>query len=288
VGDQSQVTRRERTYRDDELARAVAASHSWRAVLRVLGLAGTSGSVIRSVRHHADRLGLDYTHFTGGRHWTDAGLTRAVAGSRSWSEVEQTLGLAGGSSRRTLKGHAERLGLDDVHLRSVARDSVSELEWPDPDPQFLSRAGSHLAAAWFALRGWEVAWPLEPCRYDLLVTKQRRVLRVQVKTTTVQVGDTWTVWLSKARKVRVTYDSDEIDYFFVVDGCLRYCLLPLRAVGGLHQIHLSAYSEYRVDGQYDACVAAVPCAAGGGQGNVAGCARPTCTSTSTPSARSRG
>ena len=73
--------------------------------------------------------------------------------------------------------------------------------------------------------------------------------RIQVKTTTVRVGETFTVWLSKSRKARVTYDSDEIDYFFVIDGCLRYYLLPVAVVGGLHQIHLSAYSGYRVDGQ---------------------------------------
>jgi hypothetical protein len=146
-----------------------------------------------------------------------------------------------------LRGHAERLGLDVVHLRPVAREAAHDRQWPAAHPAYLSRAGSHLSAAWFAMRGWDVAWPLEPCRYDLLVTKDSHLLRVQVKTTTVRVGDTWTVWLSKARKSRVTYDSDEIDYFFVIDGCLRFYLLPLAAVGGLHQIHLSGYDGYRVD-----------------------------------------
>ena len=38
-----------------------------------------------------------------------------------------------------------------------------------PDADNLPRAGSFLAAAWFALAGYDVSWPLEPCAYDLLV-----------------------------------------------------------------------------------------------------------------------
>jgi hypothetical protein len=57
----------ERSYRDEELAAAVATSTSWRGVLRTLGLIGSSTAMIRSARHHADRLGLDYRHFTGHR-----------------------------------------------------------------------------------------------------------------------------------------------------------------------------------------------------------------------------
>lgn len=54
------------------------------------------------------------------------------------------------------------------------------------------------------------------------------------------------MWLSNSRKARVTYDPDEIDYFFVIDGDLDYYLIPVAVVGGLHAIHLSAYCGYRV------------------------------------------
>ncbi len=96
------------------------------------------------------------------------------------------------------------------------------------------------------LCGSEVAWPLEPCRYDLLVSTEGDVRRIQVKTTTVRAGDTWSVYLSTARRERKTYDPDEIDDFFVIDGDLSFYLIPISAVGGLQMIRLSAYVEFRL------------------------------------------
>ncbi|WP_019877109.1 group I intron-associated PD-(D/E)XK endonuclease [Sporichthya polymorpha] len=216
-------------------------------MLQALGLAATSGAAIRSARTHADRLGLDYRHFSGGRRWTDAELSDAVAAARTWGEVARALGLVGGSSERTLRAHAERLALDVTHLGPGQASHEFSSLWPSADPAHLARAGAHLAAAWFALRGWDVAWPTEPCRYDLLVTRDATMLRIQVKTTTVRAGSSWTVWLSTTRRSRTVYGADEIDFFFVVDGDRHYYVLPLAAVGGRHQIHLSAYSAYRVD-----------------------------------------
>ncbi|GAB93075.1 hypothetical protein GORHZ_205_00170 [Gordonia rhizosphera NBRC 16068] len=103
-----------------------------------------------------------------------------------------------------------------------------------------------LAAAWFALSGHDVSWPLEPSRYDLLVSTSDGIRRVQVKTTTVRVGHTWKVYLSTAHRERKTYDPDEIDDFFVIAGDLAYYLIPVSAVGGLHAIHLSAYDRFRL------------------------------------------
>ena len=48
-----------RRYSDSDLVDAVRASHSWRGVLRALGLSATSAAAMRSVRAHADRLQLD-------------------------------------------------------------------------------------------------------------------------------------------------------------------------------------------------------------------------------------
>jgi hypothetical protein len=91
-----------------------------------------------------------------------------------------------------------------------------------------------------------VAWPLEPARYDLLVDTDVAPRRVQVKTTTVRTGTSWTVWLSTTGRERRTYSIDEIDDFFLIDGDLSYYLLPVGAVGGLHGIKLSAYDQYRI------------------------------------------
>lgn len=234
------------TFSDEALAEAIAACRSWRGVLRALGLSATSSGAIRSVRQRADRLALDHSHFRAQRRWTDDQLADAVRRSRSWSAVAQTLDLASGPGEKTLKGHAARLGLDADHLEpeetSVPRPSGVELH---ADLSNLRRAGSLLAGAWFTLCGHDVSWPLEPCRYDLLVSLER-VVRVQVKSTTVRSGNSWIVWLSSSRKTRVTYDPDEIDYFFIIDGDLSYYLIPVATVGGLHAIHLSAYSQYKV------------------------------------------
>lgn len=103
-----------------------------------------------------------------------------------------------------------------------------------------------LAAGWFALCGYSVSWPLEPCRYDLLVEREGQTVRVQVKTTTVRTGTSWTVWLSTTAGSRQPYSIEEIDAFFIIDGDLNYYLVPVDRVGGLHAVQLSAYQPFRV------------------------------------------
>lgn len=234
----------ERTYTDEQLVTAIAASFSWRGTLRELGLVATSSGSMRSVRSQADRLGLDYSHFTGQRRWTEERLRIAVATAHTWPEVADTLGLQGGSAIATIKGHARRLGLSISHLAAQAPAVANEAT--APDMAHLARAGSLLAAAWFTLCGHDVSWPLEPSRYDLLVRTDLGIRRVQVKTTTTRTGNSWQVFLSTTGRERRTYDPDEIDDFFVVAGDLTHYLIPVAAVGGLHAIHLSAYDRYRV------------------------------------------
>lgn len=235
-----------RTYADADLASAVAEARSWRGVLRNLGLKATSAAALRSVRAHAERLDLDHSHFSGQRRWTDRQLTAAVGTSSTWAEVADTLGLAGGSSATTLRGHAARLGLDTVHLNAVAvlkadHDSRPRLA---PDPLMLHRAGPMLAAGWFQLCGCEVTWPLEPAVYDLVVQMDGGFRRVQVKTTTVRYGSTWDVTISRSGRDHEPYDPDEIDYFFIIDGSLEYYLIPVSVVAGLRRLRLSRYVEY--------------------------------------------
>jgi hypothetical protein len=231
-----------RRYTDDQLTEAIAGSRSRRGVLRSIGLTATSASAMRSVRRHADQLGLDYTHFTGQRRWSDRQLADAIATSASWSQVTDLLGLSGGSSTTTIRGHAVRLGLDTSHL---VREKGSEGAPPmRPTTAHLARAGSLLAAAWFELSGCQVSWPLEPCRYDLLVWTGEQAERVQVKTTTMRAGNSWIVRLASMRREVKTYGPEEIDSFFVIDGDLSYYLIPIKVVGGLTAIHVSAYQEF--------------------------------------------
>ena len=149
-------------------------------------------------------LDLDYSHFTGQRRWTDRHLADAVASSRSWSEVASVLGLSGGSSTTTVRGHALRLGLDMSHLVRPPEPPAALAMMPRTAR--LARAGSLLAAAWFELCGCAVSWPLEPCRYDLLVWRGQKAVRVQVKTTTMRAGSSWVARLSSGRKELRTYD----------------------------------------------------------------------------------
>lgn len=155
------------------------------------------------------------------------------------------LGLAGGSSTTTLKVHAVRLGLDTAHFHHVRRSGQVVEMATMPDLANLPRAGSMLAATWFTLCGFEVSWPLEPCRYDLLVRDREKTSRVQVKTTTVRGGNSWLARLATSGGAR-TYEPDEIDQFFVVTGDLSCYLIPAAIVVGLKAIQLSAYADFRV------------------------------------------
>ncbi|MFF2266953.1 hypothetical protein ACFVTZ_01710 [Cellulosimicrobium cellulans] len=240
---------RTRTYTDSQLVDAIRAATSWRGVLRLLGLTATSAAAMRSVRSRADLLGADYGHFVGQRRWSEDDLRDAVSAADSWAAAVEALGLRGAAAVAMVKGHAARLGVNTVHLKAPTPDSPSkDLR---PDDAHLGRAGSLLAAAWFTLCGCDVSWPLEPCRYDLLVGTTTGIRRVQVKTTTVQVGATWKVYLSTSGHGRAAYDPDEIDDFFVIAADGSSFLIPAVAVGGLHAIHLSAYEHYRVASLHD-------------------------------------
>jgi hypothetical protein len=233
-----------RTYTDQQLEAAVAESRSWRMVLSTLGLRGTSAGSKRSVQRHADRLGLDYGHFTGQRKWSDRDLATAIATNFSWHEVTTALGLASTSSNSIVRGHAVRLGLDTRHLER--RSTPGPLTVAAPQRTNLARAGTLLAAAWFELTGSEVSWPLEPCRYDLLVMRERRIERIQVKTTTYWKAGSWQASLRCTANQRGPYDPDDIDQFFIVDGDLVSYLVPIQAVAGRGAIQLSAYQAYRL------------------------------------------
>ncbi|WP_375476125.1 group I intron-associated PD-(D/E)XK endonuclease [uncultured Jatrophihabitans sp.] len=238
----------ERTYSDDDLARAVLSAHSWRGVLRALGLRATSAGSARSVRRHTERLGLSYAHFTGQRRWSDGALRAAVATAGSWSQVATALGLvADGGTLTALRAHAHRLGLPTDHLNKRPLPVPAE---PLIDEHFrterLRDAGSLFAATWFALRGAKIAWPLEPCRYDLVVDGQGGWQRIQVKTTE-RCGSKAVLLLSNSRKSgRSVYAPGEIDSFFAIDGELSAYLVPYDLIAGYTAIQLGRYANYRI------------------------------------------
>jgi hypothetical protein len=240
-----------RTWSDSQLTSAVAVARSWRGVMRELGLCVTSAGSIRVVKLHAARLGLDTSHFSGQRRWSDAQLRRAVAYAYSWPELFRDLGLLGsGDDRTRVKAHAARLGLDLRRLDGPDFDTASGPVFK-PDIKHLREAGTAIATMWFLLCGYNVSIPLEPAVYDLLVSTQDGIRRVQVKTTTYNKRG-WAVSVGRRpyttdnRGPLVPYDPDLLDLFFILDGELTMYVIPSRVIAGRVGILLNNYSKYVV------------------------------------------
>jgi hypothetical protein len=238
---------------DTDLTHAVAESRSWRGVMRELGLSVTSAGSIRVVKRRVAALGLDTSHFTGQRTWSDAALKRAAAYAYSWEELLAAIGIKSrsGDERVRVKAHAVRLGLDLSHLIDQSTETSCQ---PTLTPALgnLRQAATSLAASWFALRGCATAIPIEPTVYDLLVSTPAGIKRVQVKTTTYNGKTGWQVGVGRRpysignRERLLPYDPELIDWFFIVDGDLTMYLIPSQVIAGRVSILLHTYAGYIV------------------------------------------
>jgi PD-(D/E)XK endonuclease len=239
------------SWSDAQLPAAIAAATSWRGVMRELGLDPANGGVTRTIRRRAALLGLDTSHFRGNRSWSDGVLRQAASDSSTWEEVLTTLGLSArtGGERTLVKAHAVRLGLDVSHLGHPAFPAGNSYQL-EPGLTHLRRAAESLAAAWFVLCGRNVAFPVEPDTYDLLVDMPDGMKRVQVKTTTFKSRDGWLAQIGRRpystgnNAPLVPYDPEIIDLFFIIDGDLVMYLIPSRVVGGRVQILLRTYTQF--------------------------------------------
>lgn len=113
---------RPRSWTDEELAAAVAASSTLSEVHRRLGLRPGRYDAMRA---HIARLGLDASHIPRavvgdtrrGRRWTDDDLRRAVAEAQTTHDVIRRLGYTpNGGLFRYVSAHIARLGLDTSHF----------------------------------------------------------------------------------------------------------------------------------------------------------------------------
>ena len=205
------------------------------------------------VKRRVAFLGLDTSHFTGQRTWSDTALKRAAVQVYSWNELLAALGIEphSGDGRIRVKAHARRLGLDLSHLTDQPRDKSSH-SIPSPALRNLRQAATSLAAAWFSLCGFTAAIPIEPAVYDLLVSASDGIKRVQVKTTTYNGKVGWQVSVGRRpysignRERLVPYDPELIDWFFIVDGDLNMYLIPSHIIAGRVGILLRTYREYIV------------------------------------------
>lgn len=246
-------SRKERSWSDTDLINAVAVSKSWRGVMRELGLCVTSAGSLRVVKRLVAIMGLDTSHFTGQRMWSDAVLKRAVAQAYSWEELLATIGVKArsGDERIRVKAHALRLGLDLSHLTKQPQETSCQAPLKPALPN-LRQAATSLAASWFALCGCTPAIPIEPTVYDLLVSTPDGIKRVQVKTTTYNGKTGWQAGVGRRpysignRERQVPYDPELIDWFFIVDGDLAMYLIPSRVIAGRINLLQRAYSKYIV------------------------------------------
>jgi hypothetical protein len=235
--------------------------------MRKLGLNPSNGRTTRTIRRRAALLGLDTSHFRSNRSWSDAVLRQAVTEGRTWEEVLTTLGLSAraGGERALVKAHALRLGLDVSRLGRPAPHAADPCAL-EPNLAHLRRAAESLAATWFMLCGRNVAFPVEPDTYDLLVDMPDGPKRVQVKTTTFKSKDGWMVQIGRRpysmgnNALLVPYDPEIIELFFIVDGDLAIYLIPSRVIAGRVQILLRTYREYIV-GNAAGLMVSRPCAA---------------------------
>jgi hypothetical protein len=220
--------------------------------MRNLGLRATSAGSIRIVKREVARLGLDTSHFSGQRRWSDAQLQRAAVTASSWQALAAELGLAAleGDDRVRVKAHAVRLGLDLSRLDASKRPPVTE-PVVRPDREHIREAGGAIAAMWFSLSGCPLSFPIEPAVYDLLVSMPDGIKRVQVKTTTSYLHG----WVARVGRrpyspgnngLMTPYDPAEIDWFFVIDGDFTLYLVPSRVIAGRVQILLTSYKEFIV------------------------------------------
>jgi hypothetical protein len=219
--------------------------------MRELGLCVTSAGSIQVVKRHVIRLGLDTSHVTGQRRWSDAQLRRAITKACSWREVFTDLGLLGsGDDRTRVKAHAVRLGLDLSRLGGLGAGPAVRPVFK-PDKKHLREAGTAIATMWFLLCGYNPSIPMEPTTYDLLVSMPDGIKRVQVKTTTYnKAGGAVSVgrrpYSSDNRGPLVPYDPDSLDLFFILDGDLTMYVIPSRVIAGRVGILLNSYSDYVV------------------------------------------
>lgn len=242
----------------DELRAAVAASRSWRGVLRHVGL--TSPRYGRRFQRACDELGIDYGHFRN-RVFHDDQLREVLATAESWPEALQRLGYAdeSGSARASIRRHAVRLGLDVARLSAGPGPSSASPFAAPPEQIRLREAGAYIVAAACALVGHKVSWPLEPAIYDLLVdTGPTGIQRVQVKTCTYQLAGSWVCRITRSEyadapggKRRVHYSPDEIDYFAIVDGDLAVYLIPAAVLAGLGTICVRKYAAFEVPWKHE-------------------------------------
>lgn len=136
----------QRRWTDDRLREAVAASTSYKAVLRRLGLK-PGGGAHYDLRHRVRELGLDISHFTARQRpaWTDDELRDAAAASDGLATLLAKLELPPtGAARQRLQRELRARRIDTSHfVRS--RSGGGRRRWSDDQLRSAVRASRSYA-----------------------------------------------------------------------------------------------------------------------------------------------
>ena len=192
-----------------------------------------------------------------GWDWTTATSPASAAGPpTSWPRPWPPRELEPGRGRAGPVGGSSSSRSRVTHCGSASTPSTSAQSTQVPtrspadgfDLEHLPRAGGLIAAAWLTLCGYEVSWPLEPCRYDLIAARGRpgAARPGQDHSVPTRQGSWSGQPVNRRSAAADAYDPDDIDYFFIIDGDLDYYLIPVTVVGGLSTINLSAYQQFRL------------------------------------------
>ncbi|WP_329037718.1 HNH endonuclease [Streptomyces sp. NBC_00178] len=168
-----------RSYTKERLSEAAANTHSIREMFEYMGYT-PSESPYDYVRRKLDRLGIDTSHFTGGRRHRPLvtsleDLRPALAESRSLAQALKRLGLAdNGATRTCLKRAIDEYGLSTSH--------------------FTGRAHSRGAPSPHRKKAADILRRLEPGTPRTRTSHLRRALddlQVVRKCSACGIGDTW-------------------------------------------------------------------------------------------------
>jgi PD-(D/E)XK endonuclease len=195
------------------------------------------------------------------RRYTDHQLRAAVAASTNWSAVMVAISKKPGSGTEKVKVVAERLGLDRSHFAyKRGFKPVPGVATPFRNAvRAGGQSGPSIAARWFLDRGYIVSVPLEPAPYDLVAESDEGLKRVQVKTTRQRqpngrflveiarrVHDGTVLRNANGSRKAVPYNSDQVDYFFIVTPESMF-LIPISVVAGFRRIVLDVkYAAFAV------------------------------------------
>jgi hypothetical protein len=166
-----------------------------------------------------------------------------------WYLANREKCLAAAEARR----QAEKAKRPPPVERRPLRDAVGFRRFPNPRKQ--GNAGLGVAIAYLTRIGVEVAIPLtDTQRYDLIIVHDQAMERVQVKTTTSKVGNSYVVHLrtiggNKTQTKARLFDPKDYEWLFVVCGDSTAYMIPAAEITARNSLSLGPrYDHFRLEG----------------------------------------